>query len=138
MSYRFNVFTGKLDYYDSTTESGKSTVTLGENCSALKAVYIASDGKAYKASANSSINEAQVFGITIRAGNINDTVEVITYGVLNDASFSFTIGQELYLKTLGNFDQVDPMLSGMVFNKVIGFGLNAGSIFISPSRLIEL
>jgi hypothetical protein len=111
---------------------------LGETASALKAVYIGSDGKAYLATAGGTFSQAQVSGLLKQGGSANQTVKILMFGRIDDPSFSFPLNANLYLSSGGNLTSSDPDSLGLQFNKVVAQSLGVGSIFLNIQKTITL
>jgi len=114
--------------------SGSITLVAGETLSALKFVYVAADGFAYRGS-STSYTTSQVIGITITAASVGNSVTVATFGEVVDGSFSFGVSNPIFLTTLGSFSTTPPA-SGHVVK--LGHGLDNGKIFVDIDETIIL
>ena len=110
------------------------TIVAGETLSALKFVYIAADGKAYLGS-SATFPQTEVIGLTKTAASMGSNVDIIPFGTVQDASFTFGYSQLLFLTTLGNFSTTVPVSGHRV---KLGQGLNNGQIFIDIDETIIL
>lgn len=133
MSWTFNPFTGKFDFYESVTSSDPTiiTKTAGENISALQFVYSTSPNDVL---ISTSVNGFSPIGIAISAALSGASITIKTFGQLSDASFSFGTN-ELFLSSTG-FCTATPVSSG--FHARVAKGMGTGSIFINIDDLIEL
>lgn len=139
MAYVLNPFTGSLVPLPNTTEalSAKTLVIeriASENISALKIVYLNSTTTCAK-SDNSSHSSATSCGIAINAGNIGDTIKILSFGVVEDSSFIFGINEPIYLSVDGEITATPPSSGYLV---KIGYGLGSGAIFIKIEKPIAL
>lgn len=107
----------------------------GEIISALKVVRLNTTSDAFVADPTGTFEEAKAIGIARSAGGIGATIDVQTFGILEDASFTFSANTPLFLSATGSITDVAPV-SG--YNVQIGHGLGAGSIFIALREPILL
>jgi hypothetical protein len=140
--FKINPVTGRLDLVNKAgsgaLDAAKEIVTsvqYGETLSALKLVYIASDGKAYLATSQDTYEKALVAGITKTAGVENSINDILVFGRIDDPSFSYSGTQELFLTTLGNISNIPPAAGIVAF---VAKSLNTGSIFINFKHIINL
>ena len=85
---------------------------------------------------SSSEDDSQVIGISLDAAADNTTVRVLTFGELEDPSFStFPIGSDLYLGSNGEITS-DAVGSG--FHVRIGKVIGPSKIFLDIDEKIEL
>ena len=110
------------------------TVVAGETLSAVKFVYLAADGKAYLGN-STTFPQTEVIGMTKTAASTGANVEIVPFGLMQDASFTFGYSQLLFLTTLGNFSTTVPVSGHRV---KLGQGLNNGQIFIDIDETIIL
>lgn len=140
MSYKFNPFTGTLDYFD--TDGGSSTPspnitetkTASETISALKLVT-AIDATQVEVAEKDNYPNSKVLGLALTAANIGEQVEVLLFGKHTDASFTFTLNEPLFLTSAGVISSIAPTTE---FSVNIGHSLGAGAIFIDIQEQIEL
>lgn len=137
---RFNPFSGTLDFDSGTaatpSDSAKEiiiNVEYGEAISALKLIYIASDGKAYRATSDDVYEKSLVVGITKTAGASGTFHDALSFGRIADASFTYSGSQDLYLTTLGGISNIAPATGFVAF---IGKSINTGAIFINIKHVI--
>lgn len=141
MSYKFNPFTGNLDYFEESesivNDSAKFLVddrVLAENISALKLVRAINESEIVLAEPT-TYNESKVLGVTLQGGVTTDEVEVLLFGKLEDPSFNFPLNEPLFLTTNGTITDVPPVTG---FSANIGYSLGLGAIFINVQEQVEL
>lgn len=88
-------------------------ITLGETVAAKVPIYIASDGKGYKAQANRV--KVPAMGLTIEAGILNDEVRVQRIGPITDVGWTWTVPKPVFLSPTvpGGLTQTRPSLDRM-------------------------
>lgn len=129
MGFKWNPITSQLDYFQSDALSAKILVlerTAGETISALKAVYLINPTTAMLANNTDDI-QGTVIGITLNAANIGDTIKILSFGILDDPFFAYTINEPVFLGLNGNLITTQP--SDGVLTE-IGFGLGSGSFYV--------
>jgi hypothetical protein len=117
---------------ESGTELTEDRVA-GGSISALKLVYVGSDGFAYAASSSASAT-ANVVGIAKNAVSLAQTVSLHLYGSISDASFGFTPGASLFLSANGTITETPPATGYVV---KIGYALSSTSLFFDPDLKIQ-
>lgn len=130
--------TTEFDVGDISGVSAKeivSLITYGENISALKFIYIGSDGFAYLASSDSTYEISRAVGITLESGSSGEEKSYLLFGKLSDSFFTFTQNQDLYLGINGEATIVPPS-SGYVVS--LGQSLDTGSIFVGIEKPIAI
>lgn len=106
----------------------------GETMSALKFVYVGSDGKIYLGDSTDAL-KSEVVGITITAGAVDSIINVVSFGPLFDAAFAHGYSNSLYLTTSGNVSTTSPVTG---YRALVGKGLNDGQIFVDIDEVITL
>lgn len=141
MSLRFNPFTGNLDFDTKTGGSAPSDgekvqkdFTAGEDISALRMVKY-DDPSTVSLADKDLITDAQTIGMAITAATTGNTVSVVTFGQVDDASFMFPVNTCLFLGDDGAITDIPPTTG---HNVPIGIGLGNGSIFIDIDELTVL
>ena len=107
----------------------------GEPISALKLVYSFDANTVMLASSVGTINEARAFGVAITAANTNESMQLQTFGVLRDSSFTFPANDLLFVAANGSITNVAPITG---YRTVIGTSQGIGSIFINIQETITL
>ena len=136
MGFKFNPFTGSFDI-DTSGSGGpvqnflELNIPAGETISALKVVY-EDNGELFLAN---NLLDHRPIGISLSAGNVGDSITVITFGEVADASFLFASNETLFLNGSGSISSVSP-LSGYLIE--LGYGLGNGKIFLNIKQQIVL
>ena len=107
----------------------------GESISALKLVYSFDANTVMLASSSGTINEARALGVAITAANTNESMQLQTFGVLRDSSFTFPANVPLYVASNGSITMTPPITG---YRTVIGTSQGIGSIFINIQETITL
>ncbi len=105
-----------------------------ETISAIKCIYHNGAG-VLKGFNNGSFNEAQIIGITRTAATAGNQIKYYTEGRMDDSSFNFTAGAQLYLGLDGEITETAPTTG---FRTKIGSALEVGAIMINIDEPIEL
>lgn len=106
--------------------SSDLTLTAGASLSALRAVTLDASGNAVYAS-NATIADAQVVGVTITSASSGAAVNVKTFGLITDASWSWTKGP-VYLGTNGALTQTAPTGGAIVVQ--VGKAMTATKLLV--------
>lgn len=114
-------------------EPFQSDIAL-ETISAIKCIYHAAGG-VLKASDDSGFINAQVIGITRTASLPGGVIKYLDQGRMDDSSFLFPAGTQLYLGQDGAITDVEPTNN---FRTKIGSALEIGAIMINIDEPIEL
>lgn len=109
------------------------TITAGESISAAKVIYL-DTGFAYLADSNSEI-EATAYGISITGAVASSNIIVKKSGPIYDSSFTLTVGEPVFLSTLGGVTQVSPT-SG--YRVLLGYAIAVNGININIQEKILL
>jgi hypothetical protein len=103
-----------------------------ENISALKAVYLSSDG--LRLAEPDSELRSTVLGISKTGGSIGASIEVVLSGQLVDAFFTFSESEPIFLTANGNLSNLP---TGQRVTQ-IGHGLGNGIIIVNIQTNIEV
>lgn len=137
MAYIINPFTGDLVPSIADAVSAKTLILekeASESISALKLVYL--DSSLSCSLADSSISgKINSCGVSINAGILGDIIKILSFGIIEDASFLFGVNEPLYLGTNGEITNIPPTTGYLT---KIGYGLGAGSIYIKIEKPITL
>lgn len=137
MGFKWNPITSQLDYFSSSALSAKVLILekiADENITAMKAVYL-NDYHTCKLASNVDDNQGTVIGIALNSGLIGVTINILSFGIIDDPFFTFGLNEPVFLGTNGDLITTQP-LTGVLTE--IGYGLGAGSIYvkiISPKIL---
>jgi hypothetical protein len=109
------------------------TLEAGENISQYDAVYVKSDGKIYKAKADSA-STMPAIGICPYAITSGNDGKIRVVGWIQNAGWAWTIGAKLYLSnsTAGGLTETAPALP-----QSVGVAITANTIIIDPQREAE-
>jgi len=102
--------------------------------SALQIVRLTSDTNIDLAD-KSVLGTALAAGIAINGGTVGSTIVVVAAGIVEDASFTYTLNDILFLNTSGAITTVAPTTG---FSTVIGKSLGTGAIYINIEQPIAL
>ncbi len=100
-------------------------------------VYIDSAGKAQYASNQILSDSVRTLGMTLGAAILDAAIDIQTFGEITESSWTWTLGQSIYLGVDGLLTQTPPT-SPALFQRVVGFPLSATSIFLSMRDPIVL
>ena len=92
---------------DTTANGVKISLTAGEILAFGDPIYIKSDGKAWKADANTA-GAFPADGLAVSAAAANATVTVLLLGVARNDAWSWTVGGRVYLSTSSGLTQTQP------------------------------
>lgn len=112
-----------------------SIATAAHTISALKLVTTDPNSGNITFADPSTDSQSQVMGITLNAASGGNPVQVLTFGELEDSSFTFPIDSDLYLDINGNITTAIP--SGN-FHVKVGRVLDIGKILINIEEKIQL
>lgn len=113
------------------------TFTAGEGITQNNFIRLSSASEVFKATNNSTYEEAQVVGIALSDAAVTEQVEVLLFGILEDPSFNFSINNPFFLGVNGAAIQNPPTATGE-FVVEIGQSLGVGAIFLDISRPQEI
>ena len=108
----------------------------GEVISALRAVTLNANQEVFLGQKNTVYSEAKVLGISTTAAVAGNTVNVQTFGILDDPSFNFPLNDPLFLDNNGFITNVPPVPGEFLVE--VGNSLGAGSIFVRVQEPTEL
>lgn len=140
MSWAFNPFTGTLDFtQDAAAETGVAKLTdeyiANENISALRVVKLIDENTCELADSQETYLNAKAVGISVNSGTVGATITTQTFGIIEDASFNFTLNEPLFLTANGIISETAETTG---FSVQIGHSLGNGAIFINIREPIEL
>lgn len=139
MAFRLNPLTGELDLVGSASSTDAQRVvksyTAQETISALKLVRIQNGSDAYLASPSGTYESARVLGVALNAALTGQSVSVLEFGELTDATFTFTAGVPLFLGALAAITDV-PVTNGFLIK--VGYSLGNLKIQVDLGLPIQL
>ena len=112
------------------------TYIAGSVVNGFRAVYTDNNGEVNNADSSDGSQIGRVAGISLNASNAGGFINVRSYGILEDASFSFTPGAMLYFDANGILTETAP--TGSVFYQMVGRAETATRIFITIEEPIML
>ena len=126
----------QIDASPDTDQTGEGLVlpglTAGNAVAFGNLVYPKSDGKFYLTDADAGAS-MPARGMALGTAVIDATFDMITYGPVIDANWSFTVGGLIYAHTTeGSFTQTAPSASGDQV-QVIGYALSSTAMFFNPN-----
>ncbi len=101
---------------------------------ALRLVAISPSGLATLAD-KSDFSLSKVLGISLNTANTGETVNVLLFGKIEDAFFTYPANTVLYLSTVGSITSIVPSIGTLTR---IGYSLGVGAIFIKIEEPIDL
>jgi hypothetical protein len=110
-------------------------VTAGAILSANKAVVSGSNGRFIYADKDILSHMSCLFGVTTQSIDNLATGIVQTYGILSNNTWSWSLGNSIYLGSNGELTQVIPTTG---FLLCVGFAVTATKMFIDLGDPIEL
>ncbi len=127
---------GSVDFAEESLSARTLKISLiaDENISALKLIYQSSP-------TNGGLGDSQnnakkdVVGISVTSAIAGNSFEVLLFGRVEDAFFSYPVNASLYLDISGNITSIAPTTG---YSVLIGKGLGTGAIFIDIERPIIL
>jgi hypothetical protein len=138
----FNPFTGNFDWIDDATGGPASpsdqvveSYVPETTVSALRLVRVTASNEIVVCDPNATYEEARLHGVTLSAGTNPTPVDVLLFGPVSDASFSFTAGEPLYLSGTGTVTNTAPSVG---YSVKVGYSLGGNRIQIDPLFPIKL
>jgi len=141
VSYKYNPLSGEFDFFSPPTNEAKrltDSKIADSNMSALTMVVATSDTNIDKATNDLLFPNANVLGIILSSVTIGNPVEVLFFGKLDDAFFTFPVNDSLFLGINGTITNIPPVAPAATFSTDIGYSLGTGSIFLKIEKPIGL
>jgi hypothetical protein len=111
-----------------------TTKVAHETISALRIVLLDTSSSCMYAD-KAAYTSAMSHGMSITSGNYGNNIDIVVEGVVSDASFTFTLGEQLYLSSTGAITSTAPTVG---FLSKIGYSLGSGAIYIKIDSTIIL
>jgi hypothetical protein len=112
----------------------ESDKVAGEALEPGDIVYIATDGKWYKADASGATTSNSIIGYANETKALDEAIDVILRGIITDGTWSWTIGGSLYLSTTeGTLSQTAPTGTDDVV-ATLGWAISADKIYFNPDN----
>lgn len=119
---------------DGDFQEGENNITIDvlslTNIGGGRIVTIYNNFAEYADNINNYIGQ---LGISTHAANAGDIINIMTYGFINDPSWSFNNGP-IYLKDNGLITQIEPVNGASV---QVGWAKSPNSFFVKPNKPIE-
>lgn len=96
------------------------------------------DGRLAYASNDDAQSAYTLLGITLSAVAPNGAVDVQSFGLVTEPSWTLTPNLPVYLGTNGLLTQVAPTAPAALFSLVVGFAMSTTSIFLNLHEAIYL
>lgn len=113
-------------------------VTCGETLAVGKAVYIKSDGKAWKADANSTTTMPAV-AVMLQAGVADQSRKALYLGIMRNDAWNWTVGGQdgiIYVSaTAGALTQTAPAATGDQV-QTMGIATHADRMYVCPNHVL--
>ena len=106
-----------------------------EVISALRMVTLVSESDCKLGQSQTIFEDAKIVGVALNASAIGGNVTCLTYGILEDPSFTFPLNEPLFLKANGVISNIEESTG---FSTQVGHSLGTGAIFINIREPIEL
>lgn len=110
----------------STGDIATATYDAGEVISALKALYLGTDGKVYHAD-SATTSTRNIVGIATQSVLMGASIVVRHQHTLSDALWSWTVGSPVYVGAGGSLTQTPPA-TGYIAH--VGIAITPTSIFV--------
>lgn len=101
-----------------------------------RVVYIDHNGDVQYASNDLVMSMNTVFGMTTEAAVAGSTINILKIGFVEEPSWSFTLGQPVFLGMNGTITQTPP--TNTAFSLIVGFPVTPTKLFVSFREPISL
>jgi len=109
----------------------------GEPIALYQFVRLDASQEAFKATNNSTFEEAQAVGIALDSVSTGAQVSILLFGLYESGAFSFTVNNPFFLGVNGAAIQNPPTATGE-FVVELGQSLGPGAIFLDIARPAEI
>jgi len=118
--------------------TGEISGIAGENLTIGDILYISTDGKAYKAQADSEIT-SKVVGCSNRTANIDESISIISFGIIANPSWTLINNAAYYLSPdiAGILVSTPPSLIGQ-YLVLIGIAINSTQLAVNLQTRIRM
>ena len=120
---------------DHAAEGFKVSLTVGENVVFGNLLYMKSDGKLWKTTNTSGSSQEPGMAIALETKLANLSCSVLLEGFIRDDSWSWTIGQKIFMGAAGAMTTTLVAGSGTVV-QVCGVALQASVIWFNPNFMV--
>ncbi len=132
---KFNPFTRKIEYIQSTPAVATGGFVAGEALDGYRAVMLNSVGHAVYADSGDLSHAGRAIGVTAKAAALGGDVTIRLMGEIIEPAWAWDILKSVFLGPNGTLVQVPP-ISGFV--QIIGRPITAQSLFINPKPHVTL
>lgn len=115
---------------DDTASGVKIDLTAGESLAMGDPVYIKSDGKVWKADADTA-GTFPAIGLATTTAAANATVTVLLLGIARHDAWAWTVGGIVYLSTSSGLTQAQPSATDNAI-QIIGIAPHADRLYVNP------
>ena len=145
MAYKWNPFTGNLDFYTSDALSAQVLVLkrlANETISAMKVVYLDTPDTCKEAGYETE-DQSTAIGIAMNAGQAGDEIKILSFGIVEDPFFQFDLNIPLFLGSDGYIISGEELeeqrlLGNAEWGTYLGYGLGTNRIYVKIERSIKL
>ncbi len=129
---QFNIESSCVEYTGTKTSHVEHDIEAGEAINALKVIRNGDDNKAYIADSSDTDELHRVLGIAKISALIDNSVEYVISGILQDASWDWTMNEAIWFDNNGNLTQTPPAsgfvkeIATPVTNKIINVNIKQG------------
>lgn len=109
----------------------EETYTAGEAITAMNIVRLSNSTTVFKAIPDGTLSDASAIGIALSSAALGDPVTVRLFGILSDASFTFTLNVPVFLDSSSNVTDTLPAPVSGEYVTHMGKSLGTGAIFIN-------
>ncbi len=115
---------------DDTATGVHVSLTAGESLAMADPVYFKSDGKVWKADADTA-GTFPAMGLAISTASANAAVTILLLGIARHDAWSWTVGGLVYLSTSSGLTQTQPAATDNCI-QVIGIATHADRMYVNP------
>lgn len=103
-----------------------------------RALALAADGRVRQIDPTDPNDAFLLVGIALNGGDENDDIAVVTHGIIDNSSWTFTSGDPIFVGAAGELTQTVPTSSSFAFLSVIATPVTATRIFVNFHQPIFL
>ena len=106
-----------------------NTVVAGGTIGGHRVVYLDAAEKAQYASNQTAVHATVALGLTLAAAVLDDPVDVQTFGMVTEPSWTWTLELPIYLGDNGLMTQTPPV-SPALYQRIVGFPVTTTKMFV--------
>lgn len=118
--------------------AAQSTHPAGTTLDAYQAVYLDNAGTLQIATNSTSSHAFALLGLAQTAAVATQQIVVHNIGEIENALWTWTLGQPIYLGTLGLLTQTPPVAPGSAFSMVVGWPISTTRIYFAKREPVAL